>query len=61
MMIIKKLAKKNSAKIVKEKEAIPQQMRQQRNNLMSLKRKRKKNITNINKAFTVMLVKKINQ
>ena len=56
-----KVTQKNYAKTAKEKVVIAQQMRQHMNNLMSLKGKRKMNITNINKVFEVMLVKKINQ
>ena len=48
-LISQKVAQKNSAKIAKEKVVIPQQMLQSRNNVMSLKGKRKKNITNMNK------------
>ena len=40
MMISKKVAQKNTAKTVKEKVVVPQQMCQQRNNLMSLKGKK---------------------
>ena len=56
-----KVTQKNYANTAKEKAVIAQQMRQQMNNLMSLKRKRKRSISNINKVFAVMLVKKINQ
>lgn len=48
-LISQKVAQKNSAKIAKVKVVIPQQMLQSRNNVMSLKGKRKKNITNMNK------------
>ena len=61
MMISLKVTQKNSTKTVKEKVVKPQQMCQKMNNLMSLKGKRKRNITNINKVFAVMLVKNINQ
>ena len=61
MIISQNVAQKKSVKKGKEKLKIPQQMLQSRNNLMSLKRKRKKSITNINKVFAVMLVKKTNQ
>ena len=56
----KKHAPKNSAKSVKEKVVLPQQMLQSTNNFMSLKGKRQKNVTNINKVFAVMLVKMMN-
>ena len=49
-LISQKVAQKNSAKTAKEKVVIPQQMLQSRNNVMSLKGKRKKNITNMNKT-----------
>ena len=58
MMISKKVTQKNYANTAKEKVVI---MRLQKNNLMSLKGKRKRSITNINKVFPVMLAKKINQ
>ena len=61
MMVSRKVAQKNCAKTAKEKVVIAQEMRQSRNNLMSLRGKRKRNITNINKVFTVKLVKKMNQ
>ena len=48
-LISQKVAQKNSAKTAKEKVVIPLQMLQSRNNVMSLKGKRKKNITNMNK------------
>ena len=48
-LISQKVAQKDSAKTAKEKVVIPQQMLQSRNNVMSLKGKRKKNITNMNK------------
>ena len=58
MMISQKVTKKNSAKTVKEKVAISQQVLQSRNNIVSLKGKRKKKILTINKVFAVMLMKK---
>ena len=61
MMTSKKVAQENYTKTAKEKKVIAQQTRQQMTNLVSLKRKRKRNIKNIKKVFAVMLVKKINQ
>ena len=61
MIISKDVAPKNSAKIVKEKVVISQQMLQSRNDLINSKRKRKRNITNVNKVFVVMLLKMMNQ
>ena len=57
----KESLKKLCGSIKGESILIPQQMRQQRNKLMGLKGKRKRNITNVNKVFAVILVKKINQ
>ena len=56
-----KSCSKNSAKTVKEKVVTPLQMLQLSDNLMSLKRKRKRNIYKYYKVIAVMLVKKINQ
>ena len=44
---------KNVPQKVREKVVILHQMRQQRNNFISLKRKRKRNITNISKVFAI--------
>ena len=57
MIISKDVAPKNSGKILKEKVVISEQLLQLRDDLINSKRKRKRNITNVNKVFVVMLLK----
>ena len=57
MIISKDVAPKNSGKILKEKGVILEQLLQLGDDLINSKRKRKRNITNVNKVFVVMLLK----